>query len=212
MLGKTRSIPWLQVRWLLMFMSSFHQQPCCWRPKLHGSLCFMRTISNYYVISVLRYYIFSCFLWYIQHDMGKRKWITAVNTPFQWAIFVPLTSTTRNPSNHPKVFMLGQILFDIAIKAHMKIFRFGHNGYREAHTFLMSHWKLTSGTVAFFLLLELLPWCPIFKSSFQLIWRSGTFRFHLRVLDLQTSCRDFTTWQGTRMTVPVVSPDDMTCW
>ena len=35
--------------------------------------------------------------------------------------------------------------------------------------------------------------------SLQLIWRSGTHRWNLRVPDLQMSCRDLTTWQGTRI-------------
>ena len=38
--------------------------------------------------------------------------------------------------------------------------------------------------------------------SLQLIWRSGTGRFHLRVPDLQISCRDFTTRQGTSVSCP----------
>ena len=41
--------------------------------------------------------------------------------------------------------------------------------------------------------------------SLQLIWRSGARRFHLRVPDLQTSCRDLTTWQGTRIVAPVMA-------
>ena len=40
--------------------------------------------------------------------------------------------------------------------------------------------------------------------SVQLIWRSGTRRFHLRVPDLQMSCRDLTTWQGTRIVASVI--------
>ena len=35
--------------------------------------------------------------------------------------------------------------------------------------------------------------------SLQLIWRSGTRRFHLCVPSLQMSYRDLTTWQGTRI-------------
>ena len=38
--------------------------------------------------------------------------------------------------------------------------------------------------------------------SLQLIWRSGTHRVHLGVLDLHMSCRDITTWQGTRTAAP----------
>ena len=38
--------------------------------------------------------------------------------------------------------------------------------------------------------------------SLQLIWRSGTRRFHLRVSDLQMSFRDLTSWQDTRTVVP----------
>ena len=37
--------------------------------------------------------------------------------------------------------------------------------------------------------------------SLQFIWRLGTRRFHLRVPYLQMSCRDMTTWQGTRIVV-----------
>ena len=37
----------------------------------------------------------------------------------------------------------------------------------------------------------------------QLIWRSGTHRFHLQVPDLQMSCRDLTTWQCSRIVAPV---------
>ena len=37
-----------------------------------------------------------------------------------------------------------------------------------------------------------------YVKSLQLISRSGTRRFNLRVPDLQISCRDLTTWQGTR--------------
>ena len=55
-------------------------------------------------------------------------------------------------------------------------------------------------------LLRLLSWCPIFKvKSLQLIWRSGTRRFHLRVPDLRMSCRVLTTWQGTRIVVPAIA-------
>ena len=39
----------------------------------------------------------------------------------------------------------------------------------------------------------------------QFIWRSGTRRFHLCVLDLQMSCQDFTTWQSTRMIGPAMA-------
>ena len=37
--------------------------------------------------------------------------------------------------------------------------------------------------------------------TLQLIWRSGTRRWNLRVPDLQMSCRDLTLWQGTRIVV-----------
>ena len=39
----------------------------------------------------------------------------------------------------------------------------------------------------------------------QLIWRSGTRRFHLRVPDHQMSCRDLATWQGTRTVYPTMA-------
>ena len=39
----------------------------------------------------------------------------------------------------------------------------------------------------------------------QLIWRSGTRRWNLRVPDLQLSCSDLTTWQGTRIIAPVMT-------
>ena len=53
-------------------------------------------------------------------------------------------------------------------------------------------------------LLELLPWYPlILNNSLQLIWRSGTHRFHLRVPDLQMSCSELTKWVGTSYIVPI---------
>ena len=49
----------------------------------------------------------------------------------------------------------------------------------------------------------LIPWHIV--KSLQLIWRSGTRRFHLRVPDLQMSCSDFTKWSGTNVVVPVMA-------
>ena len=46
--------------------------------------------------------------------------------------------------------------------------------------------------------------------SLQLIWRSGTRRWNLRVPDLQMSCRDLTPCQGTRIEAPCVG-SQMTC-
>ena len=60
-------------------------------------------------------------------------------------------------------------------------------------------------------LLGLLPWYPIFKlKSLQFIWRLGTRRFHLRVPNLQMSCRDLTKWQDTSILVPTM-PTRETC-
>ena len=39
----------------------------------------------------------------------------------------------------------------------------------------------------------------------QLIWRSGTCRLNLRVPDLQMSCKDLTTCQGTRIFAPAMA-------
>ena len=41
----------------------------------------------------------------------------------------------------------------------------------------------------------------LWVKSLRLIWRSGTRRWYLRVPDLLMSCRDLTTWQGTRIVV-----------
>ena len=41
-----------------------------------------------------------------------------------------------------------------------------------------------------------------YVKSLQLIWRSGTRRWNLRVPDLQMSCRDLTLHQSTRIVVP----------
>ena len=49
----------------------------------------------------------------------------------------------------------------------------------------------------------LVPYLEV--KSLQLIWRSGTRRFHLRVHVLQMSCRDLTTWEGTRIVDPVMA-------
>ena len=50
---------------------------------------------------------------------------------------------------------------------------------------------------------SLVPYLKV--KSLQLIWRSGTRRWHLRVPDLQMSCSDLTTWQGTRIVVYMAS-------
>ena len=41
--------------------------------------------------------------------------------------------------------------------------------------------------------------------SVHFIWRLGTCIFHLRMLDLQMSYKDFTTWKGTRLIALAVS-------
>ena len=46
--------------------------------------------------------------------------------------------------------------------------------------------------------------CHVVKSP-QLIWRSGTRSFHLRVPDLQKSCSDLNLRQGTRIIVPIMA-------
>ena len=52
-------------------------------------------------------------------------------------------------------------------------------------------------------LVWLLSWYPLIPvKSLQLIWRSGTRRFHLRVPDLQMSCSSFTQWMGTSLAAP----------
>ena len=65
--------------------------------------------------------------------------------------------------------------------------------------------KISYGLSPQWSLLALLSLCLIFVKSLQLIWRSGTCRFHLRVPDLQMSCRDLTTWQGTRIVAPTMA-------
>ena len=50
---------------------------------------------------------------------------------------------------------------------------------------------------------SLVPYLQV--KSLQLIWRSGIRRFHLRVPDLQMSCRDLITWQGTRIVAPTMA-------
>ena len=60
---------------------------------------------------------------------------------------------------------------------------------------------ITIGHVICQPLLGLLSWCPVL----QLIWRSGTRRFHLRVPDLQMNCSDMTWRSGTRTVVPVMA-------
>ena len=46
--------------------------------------------------------------------------------------------------------------------------------------------------------------CHVVKSR-QLIWRLGTRRWNLRVPDLQTGCRDLTTWWGSRIVAPAMA-------
>ena len=48
-------------------------------------------------------------------------------------------------------------------------------------------------------------YCPVALFQLQFIWGSGKCRFHLRVPDLQMSCSDLITWQGTRITVPAMA-------
>ena len=44
----------------------------------------------------------------------------------------------------------------------------------------------------------------------QLIWRSDTCRFNLRVPDYQMSFKDLTTWQGTRIAIPAMTTRQQT--
>ena len=49
-------------------------------------------------------------------------------------------------------------------------------------------------------------WC-YYSETRQLIWRSGARRFHLRMPDLQMSCRDLITWADTRVESKLCPPN-----
>ena len=64
----------------------------------------------------------------------------------------------------------------------------------DDHTIRHVTLVVTTGTII------LVPYLKV--NSLQFIWRSGTRRWNLRVVDLQMNFSDLTIWQGIRLVVP----------
>ena len=71
------------------------------------------------------------------------------------------------------------------------------------HSASMCRNKVYAAPVAITGINILVPY--LYIKSLQLIWRSGTRRFHLRVPDLQMCCNDLTKGEGTRITTPAMA-------
>ena len=75
--------------------------------------------------------------------------------------------------------------------------------YISPKLFTIDTLQLTIGHVALVAITGIAIMVPyLWVKSLQLIWRSGTRRWNLRVPDLQMSCRDLTVWQGTKIIAP----------
>ena len=84
-------------------------------------------------------------------------------------------------------------------------FQSRHNVLRNPCSYLRHH-VISDGDIVdmspWWPLLGLLSWCPIFKSS-------HCNSFEVRVPELQMSCSDSTSWQGSRIIVPSMVTGDI---
>ena len=91
--------------------------------------------------------------------------------------------------------------------------RYGMNVNHDRQWFDTVPWqhvdRCIDGTIGHFTLAALIRTIVLVSyrqvKSLQLIWRSGTRRWHLRVPDLQVSCSDLIEIQDTRAVVPVMT-------